>query len=353
MNSQDIEICKRKILQHVPDDGSTIGNKMLMSLLVLEGISEEQYWSARDELLKAGVLKTGRGMGGSVHLIKSIGTVPPVEVQKDPTPPQKPSTDELERKQGLKKLLLKLIPDDGGSVGNMHLLRQIKKHGYSEEDYWAIRNALIEEGKIAKGRGQGGSVSNVVEAKVQPAPAKAVKLYTPEKRLYEPCREVITNYWVKDNNLDPHKTLVEITAHQGHKHGKWTRPDITVVTVRSYPFVPSKILEVISFEIKPANDTDVKGVFETASHARYAHKSYLAIHMPRYVKLSDTAQLRLQEECERFGLGLIFFEKPKDWTTYDIIVEPKRQNPAPEDTNSFISQQMSKRSQDEILEHLK
>ena len=347
MNSQDIEICKRKILQHVPDDGSTIGNKMLMSLLAQEGISEEQYWSARDELLKAGILKTGRGMGGSVHLIKPIGTVPPVEVKKVPTLPKKPSTDELKRKQELKKLLLKLIPDDGGSVGNMYLLKQVKKQGFSEEDYWEIRNALIEEGRIAKGRGYGGSVSRVVEIKV--STAATVKKYRKEKDLYEPCREVITNYWVKDNNLDPHKTLVEITAYQGHKHGKWTRPDITVVTVRSYPFVPSKILEVISFEIKPANNTDVKGVFETASHARYAHKSYLAIYMPRYVKLSDTVQLRLQEECERFGLGLIFFGKPKDWATYDIIVEPKRQNPAPEDTNSFISQQISRKGQQEIL----
>ena len=115
MNSQDIEMCKRKIMQHVPIDGSTIGNKMLMSLLVQEGISEEQYLSTRDELLKAGVLKTGRGRGGSVRLVRPIEPVPPP-----------PPTDELKRKQELKKLLLKLIPENGGSVGNMHLLKQVR-----------------------------------------------------------------------------------------------------------------------------------------------------------------------------------------------------------------------------------
>lgn len=350
MSSQDIQICTDKILQYVPNDGSAIGNKMLMSLLAQEGISEEQYWLARDELLKTGELKTGRGMGGSVRLTKPVGTVPPVDVQEVPTPLEKLSTDELKRKQGLKKLLLKLIPEDGGSVGNMYLLKQVKKQGFSEENYWDIRNALIEEGKIAKGRGMGGSVSRVVEAKVSPTAMKGIKRYPPERLLYEPCRKVITEFWVKDNNLEVRKTFVEVTAHQGRKAtgGKWTRPDITVVTVRSYPFIPTKIVDIISFEIKPANDTDVKGVFETASHTKFAHKSYLAIHLPS-VETSDMARLRLQEECERFGVGLIFFEKPDNWTTYDIVLEPKRQNPAPEDINSFISQQISRKGQQEIL----
>ena len=57
------------ILQHVPDDGSSIGKKALLDLLKQTADSrftEEDFLRARDELIAQGLLATGRGRGASV-----------------------------------------------------------------------------------------------------------------------------------------------------------------------------------------------------------------------------------------------------------------------------------------------
>jgi hypothetical protein len=55
----------------------------------------------------------------------------------------------------------------------------------------------------------------------------------------------------------------------------WTHP----VALKSFLYIPSgKILELITFEVKPENDYRIEGVFETAAHSRFSHKSYLVIY---------------------------------------------------------------------------
>jgi adenine-specific DNA-methyltransferase len=55
--------------------------------------------------------------------------------------------------------LLALVPPDGTPKGNIRL---IQESGLSEDDYWPLRNKLIEQGKIGKGKGKGGSVYRLV-----------------------------------------------------------------------------------------------------------------------------------------------------------------------------------------------
>lgn len=60
--------------------------------------------------------------------------------------------------------LLSLVPEDGSTVGNTTLRRdleaKLKAEGFTltEDDYWAAQLALIGEGVLSKGRGKGGSV---------------------------------------------------------------------------------------------------------------------------------------------------------------------------------------------------
>jgi type I restriction enzyme M protein len=53
--------------------------------------------------------------------------------------------------------LLKLVPVNG-PAGNVHLLNKLKEKGWDEKRYWDVRERLLEEGKLEKGRGRGGSV---------------------------------------------------------------------------------------------------------------------------------------------------------------------------------------------------
>lgn len=60
----------------------------------------------------------------------------------------------------LSEALLAAVPIDGSSIGNQTLFERLKAQlpEISEEQLWAARDALIEQGVLVKGRGRGGSV---------------------------------------------------------------------------------------------------------------------------------------------------------------------------------------------------
>jgi type I restriction enzyme M protein len=81
------------------------------------------------------------------------------------------------------QVLLKKVPADGTSIGNQTLREAL---GWKERRYDAVRDALIEAGKLEKGRGRGGSVKRITTKITKPiklataktAAVKAVKKVT-------------------------------------------------------------------------------------------------------------------------------------------------------------------------------
>jgi hypothetical protein len=258
-----------------------------------------------------------------------------------------------------KIILLDLLPQTGATIGNkaarLSLQNRVQEqHGrmITDDDYWEIRDALLSEKprKIGIGRGQGGAIF-LVDGADQPALATAGNMYKKEFDLYEPVLATINDSWVKNYRI---KSFVsEITAKQGSKStgGKWTRPDITLFAVRRYPFVPGKTIEVISFEIKPLDSFGIEGVFETASHSAFAHRSYLMVHASG--KYHDSEVLdRLDSECERFGVGFLTFKDPTKWESYYNRKEAKHRSPDPYELSEFIQAQLSAEKQTLILTEL-
>ncbi len=261
-----------------------------------------------------------------------------------------------EEKQRLSEMLLELVPQDGTNKGNVTLLEELREKAKKEvnldltdEAYWEIRNELIARGLVDKGRGRGGSVYRVQVAAKRP---KAIKTKIREAALYAKVGQYIQRAWVKDNGIT--QFVLERTAAQGKRKtgGKWTRPDFALVALKSFPYIPGKVLELITFEVKPQDDYRIEGVFETAAHSRFSTKSYLLIHSPTGVPNTEEFQ-RVERECERFGLGLIAFTDPEDWKTYETLQEAERRNPDPADMNSFIASQVSKENQTRVLEMVK
>jgi hypothetical protein len=261
-----------------------------------------------------------------------------------------------EEKQRLSDVLFELVPNDGTSKGNVTLLEELREKAkkelkleLSDEQYWDIRNEVIAQGRIEKGRGRGGSVYRV---QAQAIAVRVKRTKVREAALYIEVDSYIQKAWVKDNGITVY--VLERTASQGKKKtgGKWTRPDFALVALKSFPFIPGKVLELITFEVKPLDDYRIEGVFETAAHSRFATRSYLLIHSS--TGDPDTEEfLRVEQECERFGLGLIVFTDPEDWKTYNLIQEAERKNPDPADMNSFVASQISKDNQTRILEMVK
>ncbi|QTN03160.1 site-specific DNA-methyltransferase [Ochrobactrum sp. EEELCW01] len=60
----------------------------------------------------------------------------------------------------LADLILSLTPEDGASIGNAAILARLRDDlpNLTEEDYAAARDALVDEGLLAKGKGRGGSI---------------------------------------------------------------------------------------------------------------------------------------------------------------------------------------------------
>ncbi len=68
--------------------------------------------------------------------------------------------DSPEAGSGLRNLILSLIPEDGSSIGNGAMLARLREDvpDLSEDGYAAARDALVDDGLLARGRGRGGSL---------------------------------------------------------------------------------------------------------------------------------------------------------------------------------------------------
>ncbi len=278
------------------------------------------------------------------------------------------------KKQEYQDLLLSLVPPSGESIGNVTLREQLQKKvevlgdQLSYEDYFALRDPLIDSGLLEQGRGRGGSVHR---AKASEAPSPSPDI-TPaqltddaaaaiakvseaaaqvtETTLYLPFHAAIVKGYTKDNRLK--RFISEITAHQGRRAtgGKWTRPDITLAAVRTYKFTQGKRLEVITFEVKPNLDAALEGVYEALAHSAFAHRSYLAVDIRDYKDIGDVPDDRIVQECTRHGVGYITFTDVGDYDTYDVVCPAKLKDPDPEEVDNFVKKQISSEKQDELLD---
>lgn len=245
--------------------------------------------------------------------------------------------------------LLALIPEDGRAIGNTELRRRL---GWDEADYWSVRNGLIDDGVLEKGRGKGGSVRRVVSPAGELPPSAAgevvaevaeerARLYEQEAALYEPMRAVIETDWAKDRRVDP--IAVEITAAQGRRStgGRWTRPDIVSVSVQAFVHLPAgRFIEVTTFEVKPTDDIDVLAVYEALAHRRAATHSYVLLHVPAE---QPALQEHINEICEvaRFhGIGVIVADDPSNYETWEERETASRVEPDPARLDRFIATQL-------------
>ena len=235
--------------------------------------------------------------------------------------------------------LLNLIPEDGSHVGNTYLRSNL---GWTIEEYWKIRQELLNHKLVTTGRGRGGSVGRAVESLVfDVGKAKAAYgLVKEEADLYSPLKKWLGSDWGVAAEEEGDYHWVEVTASpSGRKResGKWSRPDVTFVQVSTYELIPRPTIEVSSFEVKRYNDAlDLSSVYEAASHSRWAHYAYLVVEDSASKSLTPSP--RFQQELSRYGVGLLKMSRVD--ATYQIKedVEPIRQSPSDADLNEMLEQ---------------
>lgn len=252
-----------------------------------------------------------------------------------------------------KVLFIDKLKELGGTSGNVSLRASLN---WEEDRYWRTHGLLSDEGVILRGRGKGGSVLIVSQLNDAKTDDKSGLANLPtssryrELDLYEPTKSTLEGTWVKERAFDDH--LVEVTALPGRRStgGTWTRPDISVLATKAYPYLPDRLFEVITFEIKAADAIDVTAVFEALSHAQFATQSY-AFFATNGLDLEaccpDTQ--RIFSLASQHGVGIVVAANVKDYSSWDERVRPRRNIPDPEQTNLFISTCFSEAAKSRVV----
>ena len=248
--------------------------------------------------------------------------------------------------------LLNAVPQDGSRIGNTTLIRQL---GWPEDEYWEVRNRLVDRGVLQLGVGRGGSVQRRVNVEAASTGSEEVpnvrtpsdvpealeETRVPEADLYVPIAKTLEDKWVKDKRVE--SAIVHITAQQGGRYtgGRWTRPDVTVATLSTYPYVPGRHFDVITFEVKPSDALDVTAVYEALAHSRSGTRAYLLVHVPDALQVQlEPTLVELASEAKRHGIGLIVVGDPADYGTWEERVDAERFEPDPRRMNDFLAQQL-------------
>jgi hypothetical protein len=230
------------------------------------------------------------------------------------------------------------LKEAGGSSGNRALRQRLD---WDEEFYWKIQGRLIESGKIAPGRGKGGSVhlADVQEERARSGdgepdiPNESIK----ECDLYKPLKEAIEKKWINRFGFDDvrvHETYSPRNrARKGG--GTFTRPDITAAGIRRYVYLPKR-LEIVTFEVKSSESVDIMGVLESIAHREAAHRSYVIYATSREGFDSTPENDRILELSQKYGIGVILAEPPESVEDWEIFVDALRHKPDPARLEAFI-----------------
>lgn len=245
----------------------------------------------------------------------------------------------------------------GGSAGNRSIIRQL---GWTDAEYFDIRNLLIEHGIVLRGRGKGGSTHLVaddplLEDEVDVLPDEVITSVRERSRrehdLYDPIEEVLQSDWTKHQWLFE-QSLVVRTASQGRRPtgGKWSRPDFVIVAVNIFPYLPVRYLEAITLEVKPWGAIDVSAVFEALAHRGAATRSYVWLEVPKdkEATFEDRGLPPILEEATRHGIGVIQASKASKPDSWNISLEAQRYEPEPEALNSFLAIQLDQQSKEKL-----
>ena len=134
--------------------------------------------------------------------------------------------------------------------------------------------------------------------------------------------------------------VIANTARGGPRSGKWTQPDLTLVAIQKLAILKRIELEIFSFELKRAGDSNVDSVFEAVAHTRWTHYAYLAWHQPSSVHIPSEKKKDVESNCRAHGIGLIIFADPLLAASYDILLAPMRKSPHPVDVEDYLEKRL-------------
>ncbi len=276
----------------------------------LSSLEDPDYSEAKRELVEAGLAKIGRGRGGP---IRRMGT-----------PRQR---------------VLSKLPRDGSFVSNDKIYESL---GMAPEEFYAVQAKLVNEGKVVVGRGRYGRTALIVDD----SSVGDEEHYnnglgaTSDEELHEAVksyfdRKLKPNYEPSPPNL----YISKITVQSRTGRRAPLVPDISILTIMKYDFVPGTHLEVITADVWKHNTLVLEAVYETKANSIYSHRPYLIFEWIKDVDFERSGRdaRNILSEAKSLGVGLIEM-KPADDEKWEFrtILDPQLHHPELGELNSFI-----------------
>lgn len=132
----------------------------------------------------------------------------------------------------------------------------------------------------------------------------------PEEAYYDVVKSSIEALWIEEK-YDKSLFYVENTSRRDSKiEGPWTRPDLTLVSHKKFPWTIGTEFDVVTFEIKRPDSANVLAVFEALSHAAAATRAYVVfpVNAEAWRQANPDQERRVRDECVRHGVGLILVD---------------------------------------------
>jgi len=224
----------------------------------------------------------------------------------------------------IRRAILKELPKDGTAIGNISLQTRIAERleaKVKEDDYFAARNALIEEGKLETGRGRGGSVRRVVRIEeAAPVESQAVSARPVRERQTAPAEAaapVKAKAAVKPGNAggdlgfesELFKTADKLRGNMEPSDYKHVALGLIFLKYISDAF-EARYTALLAEDPRAAEDKDeylADNVFWVPKEARWSHLQAHA-KQPRIGTLIDDAMRAIEKDNESLKSVL-----PKDY----------------------------------------
>ncbi|WP_396592944.1 hypothetical protein [Brevundimonas sp. R86498] len=148
----------------------------------------------------------------------------------------------------------------------------------------------------------------------------------PESAYYQVVLDSICSVWMEDGYA-PNEFAARITAKDDSKiAGRWTRPDVTLVSHKKFSWTVGNEFDVVTFEVKRPDEINVIGVFEALSHVTAATKAYVVfpVNFSEWSERYPQQGARITDECVRHGVGLLCIENLHLTKEPKIIVQAAR-----------------------------
>ncbi|MGY5877094.1 MAG: hypothetical protein RTU30_15185, partial [Candidatus Thorarchaeota archaeon] len=243
-----------------------------------------------------------------------------------------------------KQQILARLPRDGSFISNNKIYEPLN---LSPEEFSEIQAELLDERLIVVGRGRYGRTARVTNGlgNGDEYPASEIGV-TNENELYPAVKDYFDRKWKHNYEPSPPNLYIsEITANPPRPGSTASIPDISILTIMKYDFVPGNVLELITVDVVKYGELDQAAVYKTATMSMVSHRAFMVFEWVEDDDFSSSGSKAslIITEVKRFGIGLIQMRQINNgkWE-FKTILEPHLQSPELGELNSYIEIRLKK-----------